>query len=60
MIFLNLGLAIILMMEGIITTLNLMIYKDPYTTAALVVIAFVYGFIVSETRRWFCETRYLS
>ena len=60
MIFLNIGLALVLMMEGVVTTLNLMIYKDPYTSLAVIIIALVYGFIVSETRRWFYETGYLS
>lgn len=51
MIFLNFGLALVLMMEGIITTLNIILFKDPFTMAAVTVIAFVYGFLISEVRR---------
>lgn len=53
MIFLNIALALVLMMEGIVTTLNVMLFKDPFTTIAVTLIAFVYGFLISETRRFY-------
>ena len=53
MIFLNIALALVLMMEGIVTTLNIMLFRDPYTMVAVTIIAFVYGFLISETRRFY-------
>lgn len=53
MIFLNFGLALVLMMEGIVTTLNIIQFKDPFTMVAVTIIAFVYGFLISETRRFY-------